>query len=478
MDVPATLEINAWDDRAARGDLGPGAVAWVAADRVLKPPTHLFPAPIDENNWRDPRVGWGLLLPEPPGVHGLSAADLATASDQPAAIQRLVRHRTVNGTPPPIFRYKPDGPLTDSTLRHAASGKPYSIDGAPYGTGPGAIPYYLLIFATPAEIPWDLQYLLNTRYCVGRLDLRSDEGLDGYVDALVSTDWQQSAADIGRTVAWAVHEADDDITALMRTAIAARVAAEYERDADLRAGAVFVDGRNTPATLARLLDELRPIQGQRRAPGLVLTTSHGLTDRTLSPAQQRASLGLLVDQRGGRLDVDEFLAQWQPDGAIWYAHACCSAGSADLSVYEGLAPPDGPVAAVLRTVTDFARTAGASVAPLPRRLLGASKPLRAFIGHVEPTFDWTLRHPESGQYLTDDIRHALYTELFSGATVGHAFRRWYLRIAPIGRLYERLRQRLSAGEPVAGDLLYYQLAQRDVMSTVIIGDPTVRLPIV
>ena len=35
--------------------------------------------------------------------------------------------------------------------------------------------------------------------------------------------------------------------------------------------------------------------------------------------------------------------------------------------------------------------------PLPRKLLGAEKPLRAFLGHVEPTFDWTLRDPETGQ---------------------------------------------------------------------------------
>jgi hypothetical protein len=42
---------------------------------------------------------------------------------------------------------------------------------------------------------------------------------------------------------------------------------------------------------------------------------------------------------------------------------------------------------------NIAATAGARISPLPRALLGAEKPLRAFVGHVEPTFDWTLRDP-------------------------------------------------------------------------------------
>ena len=55
---------------------------------------------------------------------------------------------------------------------------------------------------------------------------------------------------------------------------------------------------------------------------------------------------------------------------------------------------------------------GAQVAPLPRALLGAKRPLRAFVGHVEPTFDWTIRNPESKQALTDTIIQALYNHLY------------------------------------------------------------------
>jgi hypothetical protein len=57
-------------------------------------------------------------------------------------------------------------------------------------------------------------------------------------------------------------------------------------------------------------------------------------------------------------------------------------------------------------------TAGATVAPLPTALLGAPRPLRAFVGHVEPTFDWTLRDPNNKQVVTHVLRAALYKNLY------------------------------------------------------------------
>jgi hypothetical protein len=48
------------------------------------------------------------------------------------------------------------------------------------------------------------------------------------------------------------------------------------------------------------------------------------------------------------------------------------------------------------------------------RLLGAERPLRAFVGHVEPTFDWTLRDPTNKQVLTHVMCAALYDKLYEG----------------------------------------------------------------
>jgi hypothetical protein len=64
-------------------------------------------------------------------------------------------------------------------------------------------------------------------------------------------------------------------------------------------------------------------------------------------------------------------------------------------------------------------------APLARELLGHAQPLRAFVGHVEPTFDWTLSFPPNRQVLTKDLVDAFYTEVCLGKPIGLALGRLY-----------------------------------------------------
>ena len=477
MAIPATLRMDAWNAGSSSGATTDGTGKWVLRDRLRRGGGHLLPRAADENDWRHPSIGWGLVLPEPSGDHGISAADLATANDQPASIRRLVDARTINGVEPPILRFKPDRAHRFSTLLNYRTQKPVAIDGAPQGISPGALPFYLLIYASPSEVPWELQYLLNSTCRVGRLDLTEAEGLGHYVDALLSDDWSGGELDVLRTAIWAVHHDEDDISALLLKAIGARISKSYAGDGDLKDRHRFVDGRSGPATHARLLEAIRP-GTPNRPPGVVITTSHGLTDVTLGPAQQRQRIGLPVDQEGQALDLEALFADdWSPNGGIWYCHGCCTAGGDDMSVYRGLVSPDSSINAVLTAVTDFSAKGGSCVAPLPRRLLGAARPARAFIGHVEPTFDWTLRNEDTGQYLTDRLRFAMYDQLFGGRTVGLALRDWYSRIGPLGQQFGLARQAYSKGEDVGDRLLYYQLAQRDVQSIVILGDPTVRLPV-
>ena len=145
-----------------------------------------------------------------------------------------------------------------------------------------------------------------------------------------------------------------------------------------------------------------------RSPALVVTTSHGMTGPLDDTDLMKSQLGAPVDVQHAVLGMPQ-LATWKPSGAIWYAHACCSAGSDDVSRYAGLLPETGTIGSLLRQI---AAAAGATVAPLPRALLGAEKPLRAFIGHVEPTFDWTLRDPANKQVLTHVLCAALYDKLY------------------------------------------------------------------
>jgi len=130
----------------------------------------------------------------------------------------------------------------------------------------------------------------------------------------------------------------------------------------------FIDGFNEEATSATLVDALQQLK-----PGFILTTSHGQTGPLDDVQAMARDLGLLVDQDYECAQPEEILAQWQPDGAIWYAHACCSAGSNSTTMFDGLVPAGSDVDRLLKGVASL----GARVAPLPRALLGAAKPLRA-----------------------------------------------------------------------------------------------------
>jgi hypothetical protein len=187
----------------------------------------------------------------------------------------------------------------------------------------------------------------------------------------------------------------------------------------------------------------------------------------------RANLGLLVDSKKTLLKPDELTAKWKPGGAVWYAHACCSAGCDSTTLFDGLLQAGSPVDRVLKGVAKV----GARVSPLPEALLGASRPLRAFIGHVEPTFDWTLRQVLTGQFLTWPIQESLYDQFYQpGQTVGLAFRSLYDRLRSMYGVYDAESRKFSAGQDTKASMLLSLLLIRDVKSMVILGDPSAVVP--
>jgi hypothetical protein len=193
------------------------------------------------------------------------------------------------------------------------------------GTDRGCLPCYLTIVASPREIPWQVQYDLNGIAYVGRLDLAA-AALERYVNSLLS-DWQAALPNgWSRTAVWSPVHDDRDITRLMRDAIGERAHARFLADADTAPNARFIDGLKTRATgrdLGTLLAEHRP--------GIIVTTSHGMTAPLSDLRIMAARLGLPVDADFKPLTPAMLLRSWQPGGAIWYAHACCSAGGGGKS---------------------------------------------------------------------------------------------------------------------------------------------------
>jgi len=467
VDLPTTLTINAWTgDAAASGVTSAQALKWALKRRAGGPSSKektLAPEPVDQRDWRRDDVGWGLVLPE---NEGLAEAERATAADAPEPIRELLAARRLA----PVLRYRPEH-LEGFVRRYYADRalQDLSLASSKPGVGVGCLPRYLLLYGGPDVIPWKFQYVANMSRYVGRLSL-AGAALERYVRALLD-DWQGMPCDPRAPVVWSVNHGGSDITALMDAAISRKVFAAYEGDPqnDLpRRQALF----GADATAAQLTQTLAAT-----SPALVVTTSHGMTGPLNDPQRLVDQLGLLVDAQHALLDPAALLASWSPNGAIWYAHACCSAGSDAPSAFAGLLDAASSVTTVLTTV---ASASGARVAPMPERLLGAERPLRAFVGHVEPTFDWTLRNPETGQPLVHSLQQALYNSLY------RQDRRTPIAFA-LAEVYkeagEFLAQWLAALDAVNGNqpkarerALYRQLVAMDRQHAVVLGDPTVALP--
>lgn len=456
------LQANAWCGAgAAEGPLAASASAWAMRGAMARPRMRLGPAArgIDLAQWQDPRVGWGVVLPD---RDDLADADKAAAADAPVAIRRLLAARGHA----PVFRYRADIP--DGRLRrYYAGGKPPAdlrLQGSRGVETDAAVPHYLLIVGSPDAIPWSVQYRLQTDAFVGRLDL-DEAGLERYVDALIGG-WPNSRRDVARPLLWAVDHGPEDITHLMRRTVAERMHKAFAAegfDAQLLSDA--------DAHLAGLYAGLAA-----RQPAFVLTTSHGATFPLEDPPMLAAQLGLPVDHAHALLDIAALLDAWQPAGAIWYAHACCSAGGGRPSEFLGLVDAGSSLGRMLAAVA----AAGPRTAPLPTALLGSAQPLGAFIGHVEPTFDWTLRDPDTGQRMTDAlVVDTLYRSLHAAdrIPVGMAMDGYYDAVA--GLLLDHLDAVEDYNDHVAGAEARARKARllaMDRLCMVVLGDPTVRLP--
>jgi hypothetical protein len=400
-----------------------------------------------------------------PDVDTGSDAEKARAEDALPAIQKLLRSRP--GAP--VLRFRKE--LQQGYLRrYYADGTPsqdLSAQASVLGIGPGRVPQYLLIYAPPDKVPWTAQCALNISTFVGRIDL-TDAALDHYVDALI-TDWGGQSADPRAPVVWSSDYGEPDITWLMARVIAANLWDRYEQDPDLR-GRVRLDGDGaTSDALAVALAESKP--------ALVVTTSHGMTGRLDDKGMVDAQLGSPVDVRRVTLRLEQ-LQEWSPSGAIWYSHACCSAGSDSETRCRSLLPEDGAIGSMQKNV---ANAAGARIAPLPRALLGAEKPLRAFVGHVEPTFDWTLRDPQNNQAVTRVLQKALYDNIYQQdlrTPIGFALQDVYKQAGAFYGSWQKAVNGINDNVPGMRDwALYRQLVTMDRQTLVILGDPTVWLPL-
>jgi hypothetical protein len=453
------LRANAWCGSPVTAARDASFDAWGTAGKREAPKKLLAPAEVDPGNWRDPTIGWGVVLAD----SSAPAPDKARALDAPECVRTLIAARS-NA---PVFRYV--STLPPGVLRRYAPDGSHSDPGVAglRGMGANAMPKFLLIIGSPAEIPWSVQYRLQLDAAVGRLDLDA-AGLEHYIDALLS---DFNGAKVARTtpVVWAVDHGPQDITRLMRRTIADRLAKAFATDACqefvMQGGTLADDTSTGPALVDALV---------QRTPAFIATSSHGATGPLDDAAAMKAQLGVPVDRDHTTLALGALTATWSPHGAVWYAHACCSAGCDAVSAFAGVAPATSTLGQTLTALGAL----GAQSAPLPKLLLGRPSPARAFIGHVEPTFDWTLRDTRNGQTTTAHIIDAFYGQLHraSKPPLGLAMQTYYRAVGGLWRDVANARDDMNAFKAGATDeVRRLRLIASDLESMVLLGDPTVTI---
>jgi hypothetical protein len=470
MNLPDKVNINAYapdQDEAGSSAVTDEAELWALRNRPPKTLTFLVSEePPDLRDWQDPRVGWGLIVLDDPNCKGKDAAELADLADDPIFELWEARGRG------PVFRYNSDREDRLTLIHSARDDTDVLLRAGPPGMGPGALPRYVLIYGGPERIPWDVQYALqqNKNCFVGRLPFVGPKA-SNYVKA-VASDFKSCPAKKESAIVWASvwpEEGESGITRLMRDVVAKPVYERMTADKDLKP--LILDGANREATADRMLGELAA-----RNPALLLTTSHGQTGPLGDATALAASLGFPLDQSKKPVGPEDILKQWNPGGAIWYAHACCSAGSDHSTNFDGLLSVGTSADRIVKAVAAL----DSQVSPMPLKLLQLEQPLRAFIGHVEPTFDLSLVHFKNLTPATNALQEALYNGLYRAIPepIGLAMRRWYNQIGEMLGIFDDSFKGYNKGDDaeMTPVMIWSLLAARDLKTTVILGDPAVSLP--
>ncbi len=215
-----TVEANAWTGTGPVKNPGiDDSNDWGIRKRVYAPLATklLLPGePPDDRDWRHPKVGWGLVVPD---RAGLSDADLAAGADLSAPLRKLM---------------------------------------------------------------------------------------------VLLDDWAGATCDPLAPLVWSVNHGGDDITTLMQAEIADTLWARLKGDADFGKAVRLKDRDATGAALSEAL---------AARPGLVVTTSHGMTRTSGGAARLLEQLGVPVDD--DYIPLPLVPPEAIPFGSIWYAHACC-----------------------------------------------------------------------------------------------------------------------------------------------------------
>jgi len=346
--------------------------------------------------------------------------------------------------------YKPEYKTADDWL------KQFGAESGAQVVRKKGVPYYLMIVASPQDIPFEFQYQLDVYWAVGRLWLENDEDYAAYAKAVVEYEQGLRETAAQRLTFFATRFAKDNgatalfcdslVTPLLGDGIAQERGFETE----------FITGPE--ATRDRLL---KLYGAKQDRPAIYFCGSHGLKRGGASPALPDTMGALMCENWTG--DQPPVPAQWVAggdlpadadlSGTMHFLFACYSAGWPERSDYDSsdrLAP-------------------AAMVARLPQKIL--AKGALATFGHIDSVWSYSYQAGD-GMDRTGEFTSIL-TRLMDGARAGHATDSFNVRWNVLGGM---IAQKAATGTFESTEEEHNMWIQHDdARNHVLYGDPAVRL---
>jgi hypothetical protein len=405
------------------------------------------------------QAGWALVMP--------AVTDDAAAARQDAIRHALLPLRTLR-TAQAAELYRE---YTGADGYRAGETKQQFV--ARLGAGPGPVqpkkvPYYLLLVATPDEIPFHIQYQLDVHYAVGRITFDAPEDYARYAQSVVDAETGRVTRRRHATL-FGVANPGDPSTQLsaehLITPLADHVAA--------RAGWTSERHLADAATRDRLTAVLRD------PPALLFTASHGMGFPS-GDAAQRDRQGALLCQdwpgpghavaRDHYFAGEDIPADADLRGMIGILFACYGGGTPMRDEFTRRALGDAHAKQLAPS---------SLVARLPQRLLGHGA--LAVVAHVDrawgSTFLWVDAKGEAETKTHIDVFESVLDSVMAGDRIGHAMEALNLRYAELAAdLSERIEQiQLYEDKYEDSELAALWIYNSDARNYAVLGDPAVRI---
>jgi hypothetical protein len=428
----------------------------------IKPPND--PARLDQ-------AGWAVIF---------AAKDKATPAVKEALSELLTLRQSQAGERFKIYEkgdgYRPGETKEDFFKRHQIGRGP---------ADPEQMPYYVLIVASPEDVPFEFQYQLDVMRGVGRIHFDTPAEYASYAHnvALAET----GHVKLPRQASFfGVANPDDKATELSAKFL---IGPLHEKLGQQQPFTRWMDAGDSKRKL--VLDwqfkklvakqatkaQLQTLLGGGQTPAVLFTASHGM-EFPLNDSRQIPHQGALLcqdwpgpNQWRGEIPQDLYFAgddlteDTNVLGLISFLFACFGAGTPRVDQFAKQAFKDE------RQIIAPHNFVGA----LPRRLLTLGA--LAIVGHVERAWGYSIQSP--GAVNETGVFESAMLQLLSGDRVGWITENMNMRYAELATELTHAIEELEWDEEYINP---YDLAQKwtmhnDARGYVVIGDPAVQSPV-